>query len=157
MAHDPVHSELVLVSGANQYRVRPLALVRTSTPPILAVLRVAPTSAAATGDPPALTTATPSRARAATETALTEPTTRDIALCALARARRGAPLARAGPAVTAASASVAKAATSIRPAAIPALVRISLKPNNPIQTASRYAPRVDSASAALAAAASRVR
>ena len=33
--------------------------------------------------------------------------------------------------------SVAKAATSMRPAASPALVRISLKPNNPIQTASR--------------------
>ena len=66
--------------------------MRTSTLPILVVFSVAPTSAAATGDPPALTTATPSKARAATETALTEPTTRDIALCALARARRVAPL-----------------------------------------------------------------
>src|SRR2546429_8364639 len=91
MAHDSVHSELVLVSGANQYRVRPLALVRTSTPPILAVLRVAPTSAAATGDPPALTTATPSRARAATETALTAATTSDTALCARVRARARRP------------------------------------------------------------------
>ena len=66
--------------------------MRTLTLPILAVFRVAPTSAAATGDPAALTTATPSRASAATETPLTAPTTRDIALCALARARRVAPL-----------------------------------------------------------------
>src|SRR6516162_8214295 len=127
--------ELVGVSGANQYRVRPLALVSTLTPPIFAVFRVAPTSAAATGDPPALTTATPSRARAATETTLTAPTTIDTAACARTRGpdRAGAPACRAGSAVTAASASVAKAATSMRPAAIPALVRISLKPNNPIQ------------------------
>ena len=93
-------------------------------------------SAAATGVAGALTTATPSRARAATETALTTPTTSDTALCA--RARGPEPTAcRTGSAVTAASASVAKAATSMRPAAIPALVRISLKPNSPIQTASR--------------------
>jgi len=34
-------------------------------------------------------------------------------------------------------ANVAKAATSMSPAAIPALVRTSLNPNNPIHTASR--------------------
>ena len=49
----------------------------------------------------------------------------------------GPPACRTGPAVTAARASVAKAATSISPAAIPAVVRTSLNPNNPIHTDSR--------------------
>ena len=59
--------------------------------------------------------------------------------------------------MSAASASIANAATSISPAAIPALVRTSLNPNSPIRMASRYALSVDSANTALAAATSRLR
>ena len=59
--------------------------------------------------------------------------------------------------MTAARASVAKAATSISPAAIPAVVRISLNPNNPIHTDSTYPPSVASANPAPAAAASQLR
>ena len=82
----------------------------------------------------------PNKTRAATETAPTAPTTSETAARIPASTRGlgrvGAAACRA-PAIATASASVAKAATSIRPAAIPALVRISLYPNSPIQTASR--------------------
>src|SRR5215831_820072 len=37
VAHEPLHFDVVEVSGANQYSVRPLALVRTVAPPILVV------------------------------------------------------------------------------------------------------------------------
>jgi hypothetical protein len=36
-AHDPLHLDFVEVSGANQYSVKPLALVSTVAPPIFAV------------------------------------------------------------------------------------------------------------------------
>ena len=54
------------------------------------------------------------------------------------------------------TASAAKAATSITPATIPAVVRTSLNPNSPIQTDRRYPPRVARAKPAPAAAASRL-
>src|SRR5215470_15994792 len=38
VAQVPLHFDVVLVSGANQYRVNPLALVRTVAPPIFVVL-----------------------------------------------------------------------------------------------------------------------
>jgi len=38
VAHDALHFDVVLVSGANQYKVKPLELVSTVAPPILAVL-----------------------------------------------------------------------------------------------------------------------
>src|SRR5690349_21394814 len=37
VAHEPLHFDVVAVSGTNQYKVRPLALVTTVAPPILAV------------------------------------------------------------------------------------------------------------------------
>jgi hypothetical protein len=37
VAHEPLHLEVAGVSGANQYKVKPLALVRTVAPPIVAV------------------------------------------------------------------------------------------------------------------------
>ena len=69
-------------------------------------------------------------------TTLSSETAARIPASTRGRGRAGAVACRA-PAIATASASVAKAATSIRPAAIPALVRISLYLNNPIQTASR--------------------
>jgi hypothetical protein len=40
VTHEPLHFEVVGVSGANQYKVKPLALVSTVTPPIVAVFSV---------------------------------------------------------------------------------------------------------------------
>lgn len=40
-AHDPLQFDLVAVSGANQYSVKPFALVSTVAPPIVAVFRAA--------------------------------------------------------------------------------------------------------------------
>ena len=37
VAHELLHFDVVAVSGTNQYKVRPLALVTTVAPPILAV------------------------------------------------------------------------------------------------------------------------
>src|SRR5690349_18245622 len=37
VAHEPLHFDVVAVSGTNQYKVRPLALVTTVAPPILVV------------------------------------------------------------------------------------------------------------------------
>src|SRR5512142_2150735 len=37
VAHEPLHFDVVAVSGTNQYKVRPLALVTTVAPPIVAV------------------------------------------------------------------------------------------------------------------------
>src|SRR5512140_3526430 len=37
VAHEPLQFDLVEVSGANQYSVKPLALVRTATPPMVVV------------------------------------------------------------------------------------------------------------------------
>ncbi len=95
----------------------------------------------AAGGPLALAMATPSRARARIETAPTAPIRIDTAertRATLWAAELIQPsVSRSGPAAAAARASVAKAATSISPAAIPALVRTSLNPNNPIHTASR--------------------
>ena len=136
-----MHLEAVGVSGANQYSVKPLALVSTVTPPTLAVFSVTAPWPAAGGGPLALATATPSRARASTDTAPTAPISTDTAECTRATLRAAELIhpsaSRAGPAAAAARASVAKAATSISPAAIPALVRTSLKPNSPTHTASR--------------------
>jgi hypothetical protein len=39
VAHEPLHFDVVAVSGTNQYKVKPLALVTTVAPPILAVFR----------------------------------------------------------------------------------------------------------------------
>src|SRR6516162_10824916 len=64
-AHTPLQADLVAVSGANQYRVKPLELVSTVTPPILAVFRVPLVAADAGG--PAAATEMPSTARAAAE------------------------------------------------------------------------------------------
>jgi hypothetical protein len=45
-AQAPVHFDEVAVSGANEYRVNPRALVTTVTPPIVAVFSAAPDPAA---------------------------------------------------------------------------------------------------------------
>jgi hypothetical protein len=42
VAHAPLQFEVVAVSGANEYSVKPLALVSTVTPPIVAVFRAVP-------------------------------------------------------------------------------------------------------------------
>ena len=39
-AHVPLHFDIVGVSGANEYSVKPLALVSTVAPPIFAVCRL---------------------------------------------------------------------------------------------------------------------
>jgi hypothetical protein len=39
-AHEPLQFDFVLVSGTNQYKVKPLAFVSTVIPPTLAVFRV---------------------------------------------------------------------------------------------------------------------
>jgi hypothetical protein len=39
VAHDPLQFDLVAVSGANEYNVKPFALVSTVAPPIVAVFR----------------------------------------------------------------------------------------------------------------------
>jgi hypothetical protein len=49
-AHVPLHLDIVDVSGANEYNVKPLALVSTVAPPIFAVFRLP----AAAGTPPLL-------------------------------------------------------------------------------------------------------
>jgi len=46
LAHEPLQFDLVEVSGTNQYTVKPLALVRTATPPILAIFTALPLLAA---------------------------------------------------------------------------------------------------------------
>src|ERR1039457_5315653 len=46
-AHEPLHFEVVGVSGTNQYRVKPLALVSTVAPPIVAVFSALPDAVAA--------------------------------------------------------------------------------------------------------------
>ena len=140
------------MSGANQYSVRPSASVSRVTPPTVVVFKVTEAPAAAAAGAPALATATPSRANAATETAPTAVITSDIAASARASSRMPGlarrPDGRAAGAMSAARPSIANAATSISPAAIPALVRTSLNPNSPIRTASRYALSVDSANTA---------
>ena len=136
-----MHLDAVAVSGANQYRVKPSALVSTATPPISVRCKITPVPAGAACGAPALATATPSRARASSETAPTPPITTDRAACTRASIRApepsGLPAFWAGSATIAAMTRIPKAATSISPAAIPARVRISLNPNNPIHTASR--------------------
>ena len=47
VAHDPLHFDVVEVSGANQYRVKPWALVSTVTPPIVVVFSALPLAAGA--------------------------------------------------------------------------------------------------------------
>ena len=42
----PVHRDVVAVSGANQYRVKPCALVSTAAPPIVVVFSALPAAAA---------------------------------------------------------------------------------------------------------------
>jgi hypothetical protein len=46
VAQLPLHFDVVLVSGANQYKVKPLAFVSTVTPPIVLVSSVLPDAAA---------------------------------------------------------------------------------------------------------------
>jgi len=45
-AHEPLQLDLVAVSGANEYTVKPLALVSTLVPLIVAVFRTVPEAAA---------------------------------------------------------------------------------------------------------------
>jgi hypothetical protein len=45
-AQAPLHFDAVAVSGANEYKVNPRALVTTLTPPIVALFRAAPDPAA---------------------------------------------------------------------------------------------------------------
>src|SRR6476646_4345387 len=47
VAHEPLHFDVVAVSGTNQYKVRPLPLVTTVAPPILAVFSALPPAAGA--------------------------------------------------------------------------------------------------------------
>src|SRR6266550_4018022 len=47
VAHEPLHFEVVGVSGANQYSVKPLALVSTVAPPIVVVFSALLLAAAA--------------------------------------------------------------------------------------------------------------
>jgi hypothetical protein len=47
VAQLPVHFDVVEVSGANQYKVKPLALVRTVAPPIVVVFSADPEAAGA--------------------------------------------------------------------------------------------------------------
>src|SRR5215471_7808741 len=46
VAHEPLHFDMVAVSGTNQYRAKPWALVTTVAPPILAVFSTLPPAAA---------------------------------------------------------------------------------------------------------------
>jgi hypothetical protein len=46
VAHEPLHFDVVAVSGTNQYKVEPVALVTTVAPPILAVFSALPPAAA---------------------------------------------------------------------------------------------------------------
>src|SRR5207237_221794 len=136
-AHVPEQADLVAVSGANQYRVRPFALASTVTLLMRTVLSALPAAVAAEG--PAAATEAPRAASAATDTAATDALTTRPVPGAPARRRAGGPLpARprlAGMATRPASA--ANAATSITPAAIPAVVRTSVKPNRPVHNDSR--------------------
>jgi hypothetical protein len=50
VVHEPLQFEVVLVSGPNQYSVKPLAFVSTAVPPTMAVLRVFPLEAGATAE-----------------------------------------------------------------------------------------------------------
>jgi hypothetical protein len=59
LAHPPLQFDLVGVSGTNQYSVKPLALVRTVVPPIVAVRKAVPdefavADAAGLAEPPEL-------------------------------------------------------------------------------------------------------
>ena len=47
VAHDPLHFDVVEVSGANQYRVKPWPLVSTLTPPIVVAFSALPLAACA--------------------------------------------------------------------------------------------------------------
>jgi hypothetical protein len=54
VAQDPVHFEVVGVSGANQYRTKPLELVRTVVPLTVALWRTPPPAPAAAAEAGAL-------------------------------------------------------------------------------------------------------
>jgi len=55
VAHEPLHFDVVAVSGTNQYKVKPLALVTTVAPPILAVFSaLLPAAGALEAAPPEL-------------------------------------------------------------------------------------------------------
>src|SRR5690348_17147081 len=47
VAHEPLHFDVAAVSGTNQYKVKPLPLVTTVAPPILAVFSALPPAAGA--------------------------------------------------------------------------------------------------------------
>ena len=111
------------MSGANQYSVRPLALVSRFTPPSLRGLQTS--APVATGCVFGVATATPSSASATTEAA------------AIGGNDPAAQVQGSGRAGAAARASAANAATSMIPATIPAVVRTSVKPNRPNQIDSR--------------------
>src|SRR5690349_8496150 len=72
-AHVPEQFDLVGVSGANQYRVKPLPLAITVVPSACAVFSTAPADGPVVGPapvgPPAPATATPSSTNATTDTA----------------------------------------------------------------------------------------
>jgi hypothetical protein len=53
VAHDPVHLDVVEVSGTNQYKVKPAELVSTFVPLIVVLINVLPDELAAGLDAPA--------------------------------------------------------------------------------------------------------
>src|SRR5215831_1699780 len=59
VAHDPLHFDVVAVSGTNQYKAKPWVLVTTVAPPILAVFSALLPAAGALETGAALETAPP--------------------------------------------------------------------------------------------------
>ena len=118
----------------------PLALVSRALPPMVLASRVCPLLPVATGGGVfGVATKTAVSASAMTDTAPTAPITRR-------------PTSSPD---TAPQPSTANAATSMMAATMPAVVRTSVKPNNPSFSESRYPPRTPSANSAPAAYASR--
>src|SRR5215813_12433600 len=119
-----------------------LAVFSTARPPL----------AGAGAGLPACATETPSTVKAAREMPATARPAPGRPVCSrLARAAGPAWWPRAAGAA-ARAARAAKPATSMIPATTPAVVRISVNPNSPVHTDSRYPPRVARANPAPAAA-----
>src|ERR1022692_41985 len=150
-AHAPLQFDLVAVSMANQYSVKPLAFVSTLAPPIVVVFSFPDADGVVPPDP---ATATPSSTRATTDSPAIAGRAPGMPACSLARTVCRAAAGSPAAGVAASTASAANATTSMIPAMIPAVVRTSLNPNRPIHTDKRYPPSVDRANPAPAAAAS---
>src|ERR1700722_1209955 len=97
-AQEPLQTDLVGVSGANEYRVNPRALASTLTPPIWTALSPPPALAVAGALAPA--TATPSRTRATTDRPATAQAAPGIPSCSRSSSggggRAGGPRAGGG-------------------------------------------------------------